>query len=160
MIEESPIAAAESSDEPVEFAAEETDDTMNTAQADPPWVEEMFAEAEAEAERVRTAERAALVAEADTDADTDAETYADDPESVVDAARAATGAAAPSDTVLEPLLTEAAPRRPRWQLVAGVVGLALVLVGQIVPFKRQDLVLNEAVGGAVSRIYGWFGATP
>ena len=48
------------------------------------------------------------------------ESEAEDPPEVT-AARASTGAAAPSDTALEPLLTSPVKRRPAWQYVSGVV---------------------------------------
>jgi predicted Zn finger-like uncharacterized protein len=140
VIEESPLAIAGAANE-VEAA------TDGGLKADPAWVEQMFAEAEADAERARTTEQMALqVHEADEDA-------------VVEAARANTGAAAPSDTVLEPLLAVPGPRRPRWQYVTGIAALSLVLLGQFVHFKRHDLVLNTSVGPAVSKVYGWFGVT-
>ncbi|HEX6638386.1 MAG TPA: DUF3426 domain-containing protein [Steroidobacteraceae bacterium] len=151
VIEESPLAgsAYESEEPATELVEDDTEDTMNVAvpQPDPPWVEEMFAEAEAEAERTRTAEREALLTEVDVE------------EPAVEAARAATGSAAPSDTVLEPLLSE--PAKPRsWKMTAGIAGLALLLVAQVVHFNRQSLVLNQTIGPALSSIYGWFGATP
>jgi predicted Zn finger-like uncharacterized protein len=113
---------------------------------DPPWVEEMFAEAEADAERVRTAEIEALPEES-----------AEEP-AVVQAARASTGAAAPSDTVLEPLLQPPPARRPSWQYITGAVALALVLVLQILHHNRQSLALNTTFGPAAATVYGWFGA--
>ncbi len=115
---------------------------------DPPWVEEMFAEAEADAERARTAEVEML----------EEESVADEP-AVVQAARASTGAAAPSDTVLEPLLTQPVTRRPSWQYTGGVALLALVLIVQILHLNRQSLVLNPTFGPAAVKVYGWFGAT-
>jgi len=113
---------------------------------DPPWVEEMFAEAEASAERERTAEQEIV------------EQTLDEPE-VVQVARASTGAAAPSDTVLEPLLAPPAPRRPRWQYVSGVALLSLALILQILHNNRQSLALNPTFGPAASAVYGWFGVT-
>jgi hypothetical protein len=113
---------------------------------DPLWVEEMFAEAEADAERVRTAEIEALPEES-----------AEEP-AVVQAARASTGAAAPSDTVLEPLLQPPPARRASWQYITGAVALALVLVLQILHHNRQSLALNPTFGPAASKVYGWFGA--
>ncbi len=115
---------------------------------DPPWVEEMFAEAEADAERARTAEVEAL----------DADSLADEP-AVVRAARASTGAAAPSDTSLEPLLAPPAARRAGWQYTSGVALLALVLVLQILHYNRQSLALNTTFGPVAAKVYGWFGAT-
>ncbi len=150
VIEESPLAHSEEIVLSEESSTEE--DTMNVAtpQADPPWVQEMFAEAEAEAERVRTSEHEALMPEA--------EATPESQEPLVEAARAATGSAAPTDTVLEPLLAE--PAKPRsWKQVAGVVALALLLVTQLVHFNRQNLVLNQTFGPVVSAFYGWFGVT-
>lgn len=120
---------------------------------DPPWVEEMFAEAEADAGRARTAEHEALI-----------ESHFDEPD-VVQLARASTGAAAPSDTVLEPvlgpmldpLLTTPARRRPNWQYVSGVALLALLLIVQIVHHNRQSLALDTVFGPAAVKVYGAFG---
>jgi predicted Zn finger-like uncharacterized protein len=112
---------------------------------DPPWVEEMFAEAEADAERTRTAEREIFASD-----------ETDEPE-VVAAARASTGAAAPSDTVLEPLLRTPVERRPRWQYVSGIALLAVFLVLQILHHERQDLALNTTFGPMAAKVYGWFG---
>jgi len=123
------------------------------------------AEAEAEAERVRTAEREALehqiTAGLESNLEPSAEETADDQESdLVQVARASTGAAAPTETVLEPLLAaEAADPRPRWQYAAGIGGLVLLLAIQAVHFNRQSLVLNQTVGPALAKVYGWFGAT-
>ena len=82
----------------------------------------------------------------------------DEPE-MVQVARASTGAAAPSDTVLEPLLAPPAPQRPRWQYVAGVAVLAFALILQILHNNRQSLALNTTFGPAASTVYGWFGVT-
>ena len=108
----------------------------------------MFAEAEADAERTRTAEVEML----------EEESVEDEP-AVVQAARASTGAAAPSDTVLEPLLTQPVTRRPSWQYTGGVALLALVLIVQILHLNRQSLVLNPTFGPAAVEVYGWFGTT-
>jgi len=135
IIEESPLIQEEA---PVE--------TPNAP--DPPWVEEMFAEAEADAERARTSEVETL----------EEEPIADEPP-VVQVARASTGAAAPSDTVLEPLLSEPVTRRPNWQYTAGVTLLVLVLIAQILHYNRQNLALNPTFGAAAVKVYGWFGAT-
>ena len=139
IIEESPLIQEEA---PIESAGR----TPNVP--DPPWVEEMFAEAEADAERARTAEVETL----------EQEPVVDEPD-VVQVARASTGAAAPSDTVLEPLLTEPVTRRPSWQYTGGVALLALVLIVQILHLNRQSLVLNPTFGPAAVKVYGWFGAT-
>jgi predicted Zn finger-like uncharacterized protein len=135
IIEESPLAQpATRSDEP--------------HAPDPPWVEEMFAEAEADAERARTGEIEAL----------EVEDSIDEP-AVVQVARASTGAAAPSDTVLEPLLNTPVTRRPSWQYASGVALLALALILQILHYNRQSLALNPTFGPAAAAVYGWFGAT-
>jgi hypothetical protein len=139
IIEESPLIQEEA---PIEAPVE----TPNVP--DPPWVEEMFAEAEADAERARTSEYETL----------EQEPIVDEPE-MVQVARASTGAAAPSDTVLEPLLTAPVTSRPAWQYTGGVVLLALVLLAQILHLNRQNLVLNTTFGPAVVKVYGWFGAT-
>jgi predicted Zn finger-like uncharacterized protein len=114
---------------------------------DPPWVEEMFAEAEADAERSRTSELEFLVTD-----------DGDEP-AVVAAARASTGAAAPSDTALEPLLHPPTKRRPGWQYVSGVVVLAVVLLLQLLHHDRQDLALNTVFGPAAAKIYSALGVT-
>jgi predicted Zn finger-like uncharacterized protein len=114
---------------------------------DPPWVEEMFAEAEADAERGRTAEREVFVPE-----------EVEDP-TIVRVARASTGAAAPTDTVLEPLLDEPRKTRPSWQYASGVALLALLLVLQILHHDRQSLALNTTFGPVAARVYSWFGVT-
>jgi hypothetical protein len=113
---------------------------------DPPWVEQMFAEAEADAGRLHTSEPEPQVAE--------------DPEqdAVVQAARASTGDAAPSDTALEPLLGTPPASRPRWQYLTGMAVLVLLLLLQIVHFNRQSLVLS-AVGPLVNQVYGWLGVS-
>jgi predicted Zn finger-like uncharacterized protein len=142
VIEESPLAAAND-----EVAAKDGGQEDGGQDGDAAWVEEMFAEAEAEAEKARTIERVAL------------QVHETDEDSMVEAARANTGAAAPSDTVLEPLLGTPARRRPRWQYVSGIALLALVLLGQVVHFNRQNLVLHNSVGPLISRVYGWFNVT-
>ena len=113
---------------------------------DPPWVEEMFAEAEAEAERVRTGERATFNGESDEPA-------------AVKAARESTGSAAPSDPSLAPLLAPAAVKRPSWQYVSGVAALAVLLVIQILHQDRQNLVLSSTFGPMAAKVYGWFGVS-
>jgi predicted Zn finger-like uncharacterized protein len=118
---------------------------------DPPWVEEMFAEAEAEAERARTAENEVLDEVIN-------EFEVEDPPEVT-AARASTGAAAPSDTSLEPLLTSPVKSRPSWQYVSGVVLLVFALVLQVLHYNRQSLALNTTFGPMASTVYGWFGVT-
>jgi predicted Zn finger-like uncharacterized protein len=178
LLDEEPHADAESVIEKSPLA-QSSDDTMAAAnRPDPPWVEEMFAEAEAEAERVRTSERrvlqprlvetgaaddageAASFAAADEPDDTGGDSTDDSAEDppIVRVARASTGSDAPSDTTLAPLLDEA-PGRPRWQYVSGVAALVALLALQLLHFNRQNLVLNNTVGPAVSTVYGWFGIT-
>jgi len=71
------------------------------------------------------------------------------------AARDISGVSASSgDTVLEPLLTPAAPRRPAWQYITGIGVLAFVLVLQVLHHNRQDLVLNPTFGPFISKVYG------
>ena len=126
-----------------------TDDTtQQSSAADPPWVEEMFAEAEAVATRSRTAEREGLHPAA-----------SEDEEPVeVSAARDVAGVSASSgDTVLEPLFLPAARKRPPWQYVSGAVLLALVLVLQLLHHNRQSLALSPTLGPTASKVYGWFG---
>ena len=132
--------------------AEETATTDETGEqssaADPPWVEEMFAEAEAVVTRARTGERKAL---SPVPGD-------DDEPAVVSAARDLKGVSASSgDTVLEPLFAPQAPRRPLWQYVTGVVLLALLLAIQLLHYNRQSLALNPSLGPIASKVYGWFG---
>ena len=158
VIEESPLGesaleAQEESlelDEPVapdDFESAGDDPTTEQQAGDPAWVEEMFAEAEAEVERQRTAERLALNP---TEAGED---------TLIEAARSSTGAAAPSDTVLEPILTEPVPRLAGWPYIAGIAALSLALLLQIVHHHRQSLVLGDSVGPLLTRVYAWFGAT-
>ena len=126
-----------------------TDDTMEqSSAADPPWVEEMFAEAEAFATRTRTGEREALQPAASDDEEP-AELWA---------ARDIKGVSASSgDTVLEPLFAPQPKRRAMWQYVSGVAVLALLLVIQLLHHNRQSLALNPSLGPIASRVYGWFG---
>ena len=155
VIEESPLAQ-EAGPEPalepeLEPEAGSDADTPATT-SDPAWVEEMFAEAEAEALRTRTAEHRALHPVADDDADEPA---------ALRAARDVKGVSAASgDTVLEPLLETPRAQRPSWQYATGIGVLALALLLQLVHHNRQSLVLNNTFGPALSKVYGWFGATP
>jgi hypothetical protein len=114
---------------------------------DPPWVEEMFAEAEADAERTRTSEHESLFTD-----------DSDEP-AMVAVARASTGSAAPSDTALEPLLHPPIKQRPGWQYISGVVVLAIVLSLQLLHHDRQDLALNTVFGPAAAKIYSALGLT-
>ena len=78
---------------------------------------------------------------------------------MVQVARASTGAAAPSDTALEPLLNPPVTQRPGWQYASGVALLALVLILQLLHHNRQSLALNPTFGPAAAAVYSWFGAT-
>ena len=149
VIEESPLAA--------EVDVAPARHTPEPHAPDPPWVEEMFAEAEAEAERVRTAEHEAL--EAVETVEAVEETFETDEPPAVTAARASTGVAPPSDTSLEPLLPSPVKHRPNWQYVSGVALLAFLLVLQVLHYNRQGLALNTTFGPAASTVYGWFGVT-
>jgi predicted Zn finger-like uncharacterized protein len=137
VIEESPLAT-------------QAEELRQPNTPDPPWVEEMFAEAEAEAERARTAEHEVL--------ETVEENIDEEPPAVA-AARASTGVAAPSDTVLGPLLASPVKTRPSWRYIGGVVALVIALVLQVLHYNRQSLALNPTFGPAASKVYGWFGAT-
>jgi predicted Zn finger-like uncharacterized protein len=128
-------------------APEET--TELSSAADPPWVEEMFAEAEAVATRARPNAAAAKESAASLD---------DEPVELQAARDVAGVSAASGDTVLEPLFTPAAAPRPAWQYIAGVVLMALLLIVQVLHHNRQSLVLNPALGPLASKVYGWFGA--
>jgi predicted Zn finger-like uncharacterized protein len=128
--------------------------TDEASQNDPAWVEEMFAEAEAEAERARTSERETLTQEPDP-APAD-EAVEEEESDFVHVARASKDAAPPTETVLEPLLAEPAPKRPRWQYSAGIAGLVLLLAIQVLHSNRQGLLLNGTVGPLLAKVYGWF----
>jgi predicted Zn finger-like uncharacterized protein len=116
--------------------------------ADPPWVEEMFAEAEAVATRTRARTVEHLHPAA-----------AEDEEPLeVGAARDVKGVSASSgDTVLEPLFAPAATGRPMWQYISGVAVLALLLILQLLHYNRQSLALSASLGPIATRVYGWFG---
>jgi len=129
-----------------EPATDET--TQQSSAADPPWVEEMFAEAEAVATRTRGGESEALHPAAGED---------EDPVEVRAARDVAGVSASSGDTVLEPLFTPAARPRPAWQYTSGVAVLALLLVLQLLHHNRQSLALSPTFGPAASKVYGWFG---
>ena len=118
--------------------------------SDPAWVEQMFAEAEAAAEtkRQRTGEHAARLAEAPF------------PEPAPEIAQEPAEDPAHVEPHLEPLLAAPAKVRAPWQYVTGVAVLALVLGAQVIHHHRQALVLNPTFGGAIAKVYGFFGATP
>jgi predicted Zn finger-like uncharacterized protein len=130
VIEESPFAQESAEPEPAPEPGE-------AAQPDPPWVEEMFAEAEAEADRGRTAERGVPLPPP-------IEPSVAEP-------------SAPSDAAIGALLNPAPKPRAPWQYVAGVVALALLLVAQVLHHNRRTLALSPTFGPAASKVYGWFG---
>jgi len=167
LLDDEPIADAESVIEESPLAQEEAP-AEDTHAPDPAWVEEMFAEAEADAERARSAEVEALAEELASEDPASEEPAADelaaeeptsDEPEVVKVARASTGAAAPTDTVLEPLLAPPAKVRPSWQYIAGVAALSVALLLQILHGNRQSLALNPTFGPAATKVYGWFGVT-
>jgi predicted Zn finger-like uncharacterized protein len=130
VIEESPFAQESAEPKPAPEPGE-------AAQPDPPWVEEMFAEAEAEADRGRTAER-------EVPLPPPIEPSVAEP-------------SAPSDAAIGALLNPAPKPRAPWQYVAGVVALALLLVAQVLHHNRRTLALSPTFGPAASKVYGWFG---
>jgi predicted Zn finger-like uncharacterized protein len=143
--------------EPQDVAADESladesaagDETVEqSSSADPPWVEEMFAEAEAEASRGRSTKREMLHVAPN-----------DDEPVEVRAARDVKGVSAASgDTALEPLFTPPV-LRPKWQYVSGIALLALLLILQLLHHNRQSLALNPSFGPMATRIYRWLGVT-
>jgi len=152
--DDEPAADAESVIEESPLAQEEPEATQEAPVGDPAWVQEMFEEAEAKAMHSRTAEHRTLAPMPDPTDDSE------EP-AVVRAARDIKGVSASSgDTVLEPLLREEpVSQRPSWPFATGIGVLALVLVMQIVHQNRQALVLSPTFGPAMSKVYGWLGAT-
>jgi predicted Zn finger-like uncharacterized protein len=186
LLDEEPAADDESIIEESPLIIEEPRPQPTATQPDPPWVEEMFAEAEAEAERVRTAEVESLAPEMAEEeppafaeeeppafaeeephafaeeephafAEEEPHAFAEEEPALVEAAPAGTDA--PSDAALEPLLPGPDPRRPQWQYISAVAALLLFFFLQVLHFNRQTLVLNSSVGPVVSKVYGWFGVT-
>jgi len=160
VIEESPLVAA---------AAAEDAGESEGAPADPSWVEEMFAEAEAQSAAkqpasapaspkpaVRGGRRAADLVAAEPPAHEEIEIQGE-PEFAPD--DAAIAKPAPSEAAIAALSGTPENRRPAWQYIAGVSALALVFVLQIVHFNRQSLALSPTFGPAVAKVYGWLGAT-
>lgn len=129
-------------------AAETQEGASGTVSAsDPPWVEEMFAEAEAVATRKRPALREAIVPLA-----------GDEDPVEVRAARDVKGVSAASgDTAIEPLFAPAPRARPKWQYVTGTVLLAVLLIAQLLHQNRQRLALSPTFGPLASKVYGGFG---
>jgi hypothetical protein len=127
---------------------------------DPPWVEEMFAEAEADAERARTAEHETLsFAEPDTAKVESQVGEQFDELAVAEEPSESTDSAAAEDVALEPLLHAPATPRSRWKYASGIALLALVLTLQILHHQRQSLALNTTFGPAAAKVYGWLGLT-
>jgi len=150
VIEESPFAQQA---EPEPGAEPDSEATEETAAGDPPWVQEMFEEAEAKAIHARTGERRKLEPTPDED-------DADEP-AALKAARDVKGVSASSgDTALEPLLAPPASTRPAWQYISAISVLSVALLLQVIHHNRQALVLSSTFGSTVSKVYGWFGATP
>ena len=147
LIEDAPGAATEDVAEGEPVPIDET--VEQSSAADPPWVEEMFAEAEAVATRKRPhTDREALHPAATENAEP----------LEVSAARDVTGVSAPSgDTVLEPLFAPPALGRPMWQYTSGVAVLALLLILQLLNYNRQSLALSASLGPIATKVYGWFG---
>jgi predicted Zn finger-like uncharacterized protein len=142
IIEESPLAASSDLEEPV--------DTPRVSQPDEPWVQEMFAEAEAQAVSKRQPAAPAFV-EAELESE---------PEPEPEAAPAAPLEASRHDAVdAASLLTWKKPQRPGWQPIAAAVVLALLFVIQVVHHNRQSLALSPSFGSLASTVYGWFGVT-
>jgi hypothetical protein len=145
VIEESPLTYGGSAETPAPNPA------------DPAWVEQMFAEAEAQAlaKITRTPPHPAAAATAASE-----ETTGND----AAAASAAAPAVAkppptqPSEAALAQLHRPETPRPP-WQYVAGVVGLALLFALQIAHFNRQSIAINPTFGPLASKVYGLFGVT-
>ena len=151
LLDDEPAADAESV---IEEAPEAGTAPQATA-ADPPWVQEMFAEAEADADRVRAAEREILdkIGRPIEPPPTPA------PQPVAATAAPTTApTTADSDAAIGALLSPAAKHRPPWQYIAAAAALALLLVAQLVHHNRQALVLSS-VGPMVSGIYGALGLT-
>jgi hypothetical protein len=144
IIEESPLASS--------FVSEEAVESPRVSQPDEPWVQEMFAEAEAVAKRPR-AESFSAQAQVEPEPEPDHETDSGVP-AVAAAAEAKRDVADPAS-----LLTWKRPQRPAWQAIAGAVALALLFVFQIVHHNRQSLALSPSFGPLASTVYGWFGVT-
>ncbi|MBC8024916.1 MAG: DUF3426 domain-containing protein, partial [Steroidobacteraceae bacterium] len=141
-------------EEPEAASAEDKGTVGASRNADPAWVEEMFAEAEAQAEakRTRVAQREvpAVIAAAIPPAAAATVTRAPQPTEV---------SAEQTEAAIAPLLTTPASQRPPWQYVSAVAVLAALLLGQILHHNRQTLVLSSGMGPAVTKLYGWFGVT-
>jgi predicted Zn finger-like uncharacterized protein len=153
VIEESPLTDAGAADD--ETPAE----TASPTQADPAWVEQMFAEAEAQALAKITrapaprAEEAVAAEELVVD-DAPAEDIAAPAPAMPKKAPSQ-----PSEAALAPLLGEPVSHRPPWQYVAGVVALVVLFGLQVAHFNRQRLAISPTLGPLVTGVYGLFGAT-
>jgi predicted Zn finger-like uncharacterized protein len=159
LIDETQVEPGEESGAP----GEESANANVGSKADPAWVEEMFAEAEAQAEakRVRTVERAAPAAPAIAAAAAVATVAATKPAAPATIAPEAADpdptAAQSAEAVIAPLLTSPVKQRPSWQYLSGIAALVLLLLVQLIHNNRQTLVLSNSVGPLVSQVYGWFG---
>jgi predicted Zn finger-like uncharacterized protein len=155
VIEESPLTFSGNESEPV------AEQPAPTAQPDPAWVEQMFAEAEAQAvaKITRTTGRRVsdVTNEVTTDVAIEGVADADIPDAATTPARPPQ--TQPSDASLAPLFAKPALRRPSWQYIGGVTGLVLVLCLQLVHYNRQSVALNPTFGPMASTVYGWFGVT-
>ena len=143
--DDEPPADAESVIEESPFPQAEEPQAAVPAPPDPPWVEEMFAEAEAQAGRRTGGRRASDFAAEEEDAD--------------EAASAKVEPTPPSDAELAALHGTPVLRRPSWQYVTGVAVLALALGLQFVHHNRQGLALSPTFGRLATMVYGWFGVT-
>jgi predicted Zn finger-like uncharacterized protein len=135
VIEESPYAQA-------------PEPAPSTPQPDPPWVEEMFAEAEAQAEA--KTRHARVTGRRATDVELEEE---------VEAAPAKAPPTPPSDAAIAALHGAPVKRRPQWQYLSGVALLVVALLFQVAHHNRQNLVLSPSLGPLMSMVYGWFGVT-
>jgi hypothetical protein len=140
IIEESPFANS--------FVLEEPAEAPRVSQPDEPWVQEMFAEAEAQAGAQRQpAEFELPEAEPEFEAAPEVPVEAEPENAKKDAIDPAS------------LLTWRKPQRPAWQPIAGAAALALLFLFQILHHNRQSLVLSPSFGSVASTVYGWFGVT-
>jgi predicted Zn finger-like uncharacterized protein len=146
--DDEPPADAESVIEESPYARQAVEPAPSSAQPDPPWVEEMFAEAEAQAEA--TTRRGRTTGRRASDFEVEEE---------VEAAPAKAPPTAPSDAAIAALHGAPVTRRPRWQYLSGVAVLVVALLFQVAHHNRQNLVLSPSLGPLMSAVYGWFGVT-
>jgi predicted Zn finger-like uncharacterized protein len=145
--DDEPPADAESVIEESPFAQAAEPAAAAPAQPDPPWVEEMFAEAEAQAVK-----RNGVTGRRASD-------FAVDEDVAEEAATAKPEPTAPSDAALAALHGAPAVHRPSWQYVTGVAVLALALALQLIHHNRQSLALSPSFGRLATKVYGVFGVT-